>query len=544
MPSNRVAVAPALVVALGIAGIAGAATGDTRLVSVVASGARAAGDSNLRHGGDALSGDGRYIVFHSFRPGVVPDDQNNASDVFLRDLVRGETQLVSASVDGGVGNASAADGSISADGLHVAYISSASDLVQRDRNAADDVFIWNRATGATELASVGSSGVQGNGASVEAALSADGRYVAFTSFASNLARGDTNASTDVFLRDRQGGYTERVSIASDGRQANGFSWQPSVSADGRYVVFYSTATNLVPNDRGGRQDVFVRDRQTGQTRRLTEATDGTGANGYSVQPTMSGNGRHVAFVSAASNLVPGDTNGRIDVFVSDLETGRMERVSVSSKGGQGNGGSYYPSLSADGRYVVFESFASNLVPGDTNASYDVFVHDRETHQTRRVSVAADGAQANGANWTPAVSGDGRFVAFRSDATNFGRMDANHSSDVYVKDMGPSDGSTTAYTIKPAALDFGLHAIDSRTTLSFWLRNRSGTHLSIESMGVRGTDRGAFAVAHACGTMVAPDDVCGIHVTFHPASAGSMSAELEVHAGGDTVRRRELLGAAQ
>jgi Tol biopolymer transport system component len=543
MQSNRLAVVAASTLGLAWAHGAQAAPGETSLVSVIASGVQAAGDSNLRHGGGTLSADGRFVVFHSFRPSLVRNDRNGVADVFLRDVERGETRLVSAAFDGSTANSYSADASISADGRHVAFFSPASDLVSDDRNASGDIFVWNRETGVRELASVASSGAQANDESLESAISADGRYVAFTSFASNLSRNDTNARSDVFLRDRQAGYTERVSVASDGDQADGYSWQPSVSADGRFVAFYSTASNLVPNDHGDLSDVFVRDRQTRQTRRISVAADGTAANDYSVQPVLSGNGRYVAFVSAADNLASGDTNDLIDVFVKDLQTNSVERVSMSSSGTQGNGGSYEPALSADGRYVVFESFASNLVPGDTNRSYDVFVHDRETHTTSRVSSAVNGVQADDANWTPSVSADGRYVAFRSDATNLAPNDGNRSSDVYVKDLGPRDDGPVTFTIKPATLEFGALAVGSTTTQSFWLRNRSSTYLALESVEIQGTDRGAFEVAHGCGALVAPEDVCGIRVTFRPATAGSMAAELKVRALGGVVRMRALTGSA-
>jgi len=543
MQSNRLAVVAASTLGLAWAQGAHAAPGETSLVSVTASGLQAAGDSNLRHGGGALSADGRYVVFHSYRPSLVRNDRNGVADVFLRDLELGETHLVSAAPDGSPANAYATDASISADGRHVAFYSPASDLVSSDRNGSGDIFVWNRETRVHEVASVTSRGAQANDESLESAISADGRFVAFTSFASNLARNDTNGASDIFLRDRQAGYTERVSVGSDGRQANGNSWQPCVSADGRLVAFYSTASNLVPDDRGDMQDVFVRDRQTRQTRRVSETREGTAANGYSVQPALSGNGRYVAFVSDASNLAPRDTNGRIDVFVKDLETGAVERVSVSSSGTQGNGGSYEPALSANGRYVVFESFASNLVPGDTNRSYDVFVHDRETHTTSRVSSGVNGLQADDASWTPSVSADARYVAFRSDATNLAPADGNRSSDVYVRDLGPRDDGLGTFTIKPSALDFGARDVGSTVTESFWLRNRSATYLAVEGVEIQGTDRGAFAVAHRCGALVAPDDVCGIHVTFSPATAGSMAAELKVRAGGGVVRTRSLTGSA-
>jgi len=224
---------------------------------------------------------------------------------------------------------------------------------------------------------------------------------------------------------------QRVSVASDGTQGNDNSWDPSISADGRYVAFFSHASNLVPGDTNGKADVFVHDRVTGQTTRVSVASDGTEGNGYSWFPSISADGRYVAFESIASNLVPGDTNGVSDVFVHDRLTGQTTRVSVASDGTQGHSASDHPSISADGRYVAFESFASNLVPGDTNGKRDVFVHDRLTGQTARVSVASDGTQGNGDSIYPSISADGRYVAFVSGASNLVPGDANGNIDVFI-----------------------------------------------------------------------------------------------------------------
>jgi Tol biopolymer transport system component len=545
MDCNRVAIAATAALGLSVgATVAAAAADNVTLVSVNAAGNRAAGDSDLRHGGGALSADGRYVVFHSYRANLVRNDGNGVADVFLRDLDRGVTRLVSAGWDGQSADSYAVDAGISADGRYVAFYSPAGNLVQGDGNRSGDIFVWSRDDGTLEIASVNSNGRAGNDESLESAISADGRFVAFTSFASNLARNDTNGRSDVFLRDRQAGYTERVSVSSDGRQAAGYSWQPSVSADGRYVAFYSTAGNLVPDDRGGLADVFVRDRQTRQTRRVSEATDGTPAKGASMQPVLSANGRYVAFVSDARNLVAGDTNGRIDVFVKDLATGAVERVSVASDGAQADDASTEPAISADGRYVTFESFAANLVAGDNNGRTDIFVYDRATRTTRRVSLAANGAVANDDNGTPSLSADGRFVAFRSEATNLAEMDADHSSDVYVKDLGPRSTGEVAFTLRPAALDFGTRDVGTTTTQSFWLHNRGSTYLAIDGMEIRGAGGAAYGVQHACGTLVAPDDVCGVHVAFHPTATGPATAELRVRAGGGVMRTRELMGLAQ
>src|SRR5438445_496038 len=216
--------------------------------------------------------------------------------------------------------------------------------------------------------------------------------------------------------------TVRVSVASDGTEGNDVSLGSALSADGRFVAFDSAATDLVAGDTNGVSDVFVHDRQTGTTERVSVASDGTQGNDASFYSALSADGRFVAFDSDATNLVAGDTNGTTDVFVHDRQTGTTERVSVASGGGtQGNGKSggffAFPALSADGRFVAFQSDAPNLVAGDTNGTTDVFVHDRQTGTTERVSVASGGSQGNGCSAGPVLSADGRFVAFHRPATN-------------------------------------------------------------------------------------------------------------------------------
>src|SRR5437016_8015596 len=255
--------------------------------------------------------------------------------------------------------------------------------------------LWGRSADAqtTERVSVASGGTEGNGASLSSALSADGRFVAFVSAATDLVAADTNGVSDVFVHDRQTGATERVSVASGGAEGNGssgligFAFPPALSADGRFIAFVSFATNLVAGDTNGATDVFVHDRQTGTTERVSVASGGTQSNAASLGSALSADGRFVAFQSDATNLVAGDTNGATDVFVRDRQTGMTERVSVASDGTQANNVSSYPALSADGRFVAFESDATNLVAGDTNGATDVFVHDRQTGATERVSAA-------------------------------------------------------------------------------------------------------------------------------------------------------------
>src|SRR5437016_457905 len=312
---------------------------------------------------------------------------------------------------------------------------------------------WSAGAQTTERVSVTSGGTEGNGASLGSALSADGRFVAFDSAATDLVAGDTNGVSDVFVHDRQTGTTERVSVASDGAQGNDssglvtFAFPPALSADGRFVAFVSAAANLVASDTNGATDVFVHDRQTGTTERVSVASDGTESNAANVGSSLSADGRFVAFHSAATNLVAGDTNGATDVFVHDRQTGTTERVSVASGGSQGNGSNAGPVLSADGRFVAFHGTASNLVGGDTNGTTDVFVHDRQTGTTERMSVASGGTQGNGPSSGAALSADGSLVAFHGTATNLVAGDANGAYDVFVHDRAVS--TTTTSTTQPA-----------------------------------------------------------------------------------------------
>jgi Tol biopolymer transport system component len=409
-------------------------TGTTTRVSVASDGTQ--GDN--WSGSPAMSADGRYVAFRS-ASNLVPGDTNGYHDIYVHDRQTGNTTRVSVASDGTQGNeGSGVNPAISADGRYVAFISLANNLVPGDTNGWFDVFVHDRQTGDTTRVSVASDGTQGNGSSATPAISADGRYVAFFSYAFNLVPGDNNLFDDIFVHDTQTGQTTRVSVASDGTQGNDNSAPaPAISADGRYVAFSSLATNLVPGDTDGYYDIFVHDRQTGQTARVSVASDGTQGNESSGLSAISADGRYVAFDSYASNLATGDANGYKDVFVHDRQTSQTTRVSVASDGTQGNGASgYRHAISGDGRYVAFSSEASNLVPGDANGYEDVFVHDTQTGQTSRVSVASDGTQGNGTSgYGLAISGDGCYVAFSSEASNLVPGDTNDYEDVFVHDQG-------------------------------------------------------------------------------------------------------------
>jgi len=287
--------------------------------------------------------------------------------------------------------------------------------------------------------------LSGNSASLSPALSAEGRFVAFASDASNMVIDDTNETTDVFVRDRETGETSRVSVASDGTQGDDYSRAPDISGDGRYVVFESAARNLVKNDDNNSPDIFVHDRETGQTRLVSAASDGEQGDLSSHDPKIAGDGTAVIFWTNAGNFMDADTNFYRDVFVHHLETGKTTRVSVSSERGEANEDSFNADISDDGRIAVFWSRASNLVADDTNGMEDIFVHDLETGETTRVNVASDGTQANGYTFEKlSISGDGRFVAFQSQATNLVSEETDDRNQIFVHDR--ETGQTTRVSV--------------------------------------------------------------------------------------------------
>ena len=336
---------------------------------------------------------------------------------------------------------------ISADGRFVAFASAATTLVPDDRNGEVDVFVRDLLTSRTTRVSVSSAGAEGNGASGKPSISANGRIVAFPSTATNLVPGDTNRVQDIFVRDTRSGKTRRVSVGLRGAQPNGPSLSPVVSADGRMVAFSSEAANLVAGDRNGEMDVFVVDLARARTFRVSVALEGE-SPGRSEISSIAADGQVVAFRSFSPNLVPDDRNGLADVFVRNWATGVTERVNVSSSGAQANGETFRGNLSATGRFVGFRSRADNLVPGplgDTNDALDVFVHDRVTGRTTRISVASDGAEADARGLSeyvrdtkfmtrPFLSADGRYAAFTSRAANLVPTDRNDLPDVFVHDL--------------------------------------------------------------------------------------------------------------
>ena len=418
----------------GLAMIAVAATSvgafDVQRMSVASDGTEGDASSTT----SAVSADGHVVAFVTGSSTFDPGDQNLLVDVYVRDRVAGTTERISVGPNGEDANGQSATPALSADGHLVAFTSAASNLVVGDGNGRFDVFVRDRDTGMLELVSVASDGTQLVGDSIAPAISADGRYVAFASTAP-LVPEDTNDSFDIYVRDRVAGTTTRVSVASDGTESNSLSLAPRISADGSLVVFHSFGSNLVADDTNNVADVFAHDRVTGTTARVSVSSTGAQGTRQSVGAQVSGDGRFVAFDSDATNLVSGDGNGRTDVFVHDRTTGVTERVSVSTLGGEGNNQSGFldpPALSFDGRWVAFTSGANNLVPNDTNNRVDVMLRDRQLGTTTRVNVAADGTEADGSStlWAN-MSADGRVVVFASSASNLVPNDLNFVSDVFA-----------------------------------------------------------------------------------------------------------------
>ena len=330
------------------------------------------------------------------------------------------TTRVSVHSDGTEGPGDDGYPSITPDGRLVAF-SGDSSLEPGGSVFNRSVFVHDRQTGETAVLSPADQFAE------FAHISADGRFVSFFMFPPNTSQ------ANVYEADRTTGIVSLVSHAPDGSAGSDYSYPGGISADGRFVSFYSDADNLIANDTNGEDDVFVADRVSGAVVRVSVASDGTESNGSSLYNDLSADGQVVAFQSGATNLVAGDTNGVPDVFVHDRTTGTTERVSVASDGTQANLASSSPAISGDGRVVAFESYASNLAAGTTSGLPQIFVHDRSTGLTTLVSVAADGGAGDRYSRDPAISADGRFVGFSSGSTDLAGTDTNQTEDVYVYD---------------------------------------------------------------------------------------------------------------
>jgi putative cell wall-binding protein len=381
-----------------------------------------------------ISADGRWVAFGSFASVLVEGDRNGEQDIFLYDRQSGTTRRASVKSDGNEVLYASAYPTVSDDGQRVTF-DTRGGFTANDNNAEYDCYVHDFASSETTLVSQTPGGVAGNSYSGSAKISADGDSVAFYSWASNIIVGDTNAVSDIFVRDLTTGQTVRASVANDGAEANNYSWSPSISGDGSKVAFGSAATNLVAGDTNGHDDIYVRDLVAGTTVRASLAHDGAQPNAACGPTVISDDGRYVAFESDATNLVAGGTDGTRHIFLRDLQANTTELISQSSAGVEANQSCYDAFISADGGYVVFATDAGNLVAGEGNGAYDVFLRDRSAGTTTRVSVASGGEEADAGCYSPAISADGEIVAFHSDATNLGAETDGWTAHVYVRDIG-------------------------------------------------------------------------------------------------------------
>ena len=391
----------------------------------------------------ALSDDGRFTAFVSFASNLVADDTNNGCDAFVRDNGTGVIERVSvSSLETQVETGFNCDApAISADGRFVAFQSDGAGLVANDTSTNSDVFVRDRALGTTVRVSVGADGETPGGIgtefanSLDPAISADGRFVAFMSSGRNLVADRDLFETHVYVRDLQAGATEVVSERPDGEGTNGPASQPSLSADGRFVAFVSAADGLVPGDDNLGSDVFVRDRASGTTTAASVSSSGAlpqyvSRRPESEQPTLSADGRYVAFSSNAGDLTAGDVFNDVDVFVRDRVGGTTRMASITAAGEQAYGGdSAGPSISADGRYVAFHSSAGNLSPGGGFGTADVVVFDGETNRTKPLTLGRDFDEDESV--FPSLNADGTQVAFTSRNNDLVTGDTNGVADVFL-----------------------------------------------------------------------------------------------------------------
>ena len=367
--------------------------------------------------------DGRYTAFVSSATNLVPNDTNASLDIFLYDRETDSIARVSNGVNGAEANGASYYVSINDFSGTVVFTSNASNLVGNDTNGQADIFT-SSAGGLASIISVGLNGAQSNGGSFNASISGNTQFIAYYSDATNLVAGDTNSNSDIFIYNSATFMTDRI-LGNGGVQANGNSYDPEIStgfdfdiqAWGRFVVFRSDATNLVASsDTNGASDVFLYDRDTQNITRISEAADGTVGNNSSQDATISGDGRYIVYSSSADNLVSGDTNSRQDVFVYDRETGLTDLIS-SGQGVQSDGDSGNPTISTDGRFVTFDSDATNLVVGATYGVRQIYLHDRQSGETQLVSVLADGTIGDAVSESSFISGNGSYVTYLSLADN-------------------------------------------------------------------------------------------------------------------------------
>ncbi len=418
---------------------------DTELISVGLTGLADADSVQ-----SSLSWNGELVLFTSFATNLVATDTNGATDVFLRNRVSGTTELISRRPNGVQANAASGGAMMDPTATFFTYYSFATNLVASDTNGYSDVFRVQRDPDTSAISiqrvSKGFSGGEANGDSFLSDISDDGTQIVYDSVATNLVAVDDNDWSDIFWYDANSDSTTKISISNNNSPGNNRSIRPRISSNGRYVVYLSEADNLVAGDTNNAADIFRVDLQSFDVERVSVSATGTqGDLGAAPEYALSPDGRYVVFASDSTNLVGGDTNGARDIFVRDMDTNTTRLISVSNQGVRANGDSYDPSISANGRYIGFNTIANNLFPEDTNGVGDAVVVDRSTRIVRQVSESYDGSEEDADTGTPQFSEDGLSVTFFSDATNLVISDTNGFRDIFWRDFRPLIPQSTFLT---------------------------------------------------------------------------------------------------
>ena len=417
---------------------------------VVAGLAAASGTGNDASMSASISADCRFVAYSSRATNLVVGDNNNKEDVFVFDRMDGSIERVSVDNNGIEGNFDSTRPSISADGRYVAFQSEATNLVPNDTNGdidrsfGKDIFVYDRETDTIERVSLTDSGGESNQASEAPSISGDGRYVAFVSGANNLVSGYANGEYNVYIHDRTEDTIVGISVPFGNYAANLNSLNPAMSSDGNYVAFEFSVDKSVDSTPGYQyRDIYLYNRVTQGVQRITGTEIGLDADQTeSRAPSISADGRYVVFQSNLENLDFYDTNSAVDVFIYDRSDGSIRRVSSNgAEGGENFRESTTPSISGDGRFVAFESQASNLVASDTNGSTDIFLKNLQSGEIVLISLNEAGTQGDADSFLPSVSFDGRCVAFQSNATNLKSNDTNDASDVFVAFTEEQDPSS-------------------------------------------------------------------------------------------------------
>ncbi|MBT2467898.1 hypothetical protein J7E97_08420 [Streptomyces sp. ISL-66] len=408
-----------------------ATTDDTLLVSVGMGGQPANGPSERA----SISGDGRLVVFASHASNLVRGDRNDCSDVFLRDVNRGTTTRVNEGLRGAESNGcTGIDPIISANGRYVVYSADSTNLVSGGTDGKSHIFRTDLETGRTVLASAAANGAQGNGDSMRPTITADGRYVAFATSADNLIPGDTPASVwDTVVRDMTTGAVVRTSRAADGTPGDAASDGTQISADGKFVTFFSNAANLTQGDNNHKVDEFLHELATGRTTRLSVSPEGVESDQITIGGTISDDNRYTVLNSHATNLTAqSPATGQNHTYLQDLQTGELRLIDKGADGVPAPGGTFWASITGDALHIPMSSSGANLVAADTNNVRDIFVADLPGGELRRESVSSTGEQGNAASYFPEADQDASHVVFTSYASNLTAGDTNGQPDIFVR----------------------------------------------------------------------------------------------------------------